>query len=62
MMILAATLLTGLFFAGALWVYIFLPRWARLEHPEGIATWYGFGWMVTLGAAVIPTALMWAHL
>lgn len=61
-MIIAAALLSALFYAGGLWVYIFLPRWARFDDSDATMVWYGFGWMVTLGAATIPTALLWNHI
>lgn len=60
-MILAAAILTSILYAGAITAYIFLPRWARLRDSEGIAYWYGFGWIVMLTSATIPTALLWTH-
>jgi hypothetical protein len=61
-MIILAAALTGVFYAGGVWAYIRLPRWAGIKAPDGILFWYLFGWMVTLGAASVPTALMWQHL
>ena len=60
-MIFFAAILTAIFYAAAIWVYVWIPHWGNLRNQDGL-TWYMFGWTIPFAAATVPTVLMWQNL